>query len=942
VALSVELWALIVGVLSLLVTIIRPVRTTIGVVVDRTLILAGSSRRRYAGWFLHTYGTVRNIYLDRTEELDLANTYVPLTVRNLGGQSRVLAATIMGDPVNARLIVLGEPGSGKSTLLKAYGIGLLREARGRPLLQPDRRLMAVAAWLPQRRREVPFFVSLRALGSYLDVDPSRQRDGLHRYLVEEVLARQAKVRASGVVLRRWLDHGEVVLLLDGLDEVTDSHYTAVRDAVLEFAKTESRGARAVLSCRRQNFAQMRAGWIPVFTTETHTLAPLSDPEIHAFIDRRRSQFGGGRSVNGFFASILASGMVELHRVPLILTISLGLYLNLTAYQIPSSLTKFYDEMINDLLRRHDFRLDPSLGMANRFQAEDKRHFLREFALAMALRPDRFDEFGYDDLDRAARELSQRLVGVPTEEVRQFIKEIVDRSGLVTRVTDDHGRYIFAHRSIQEYFAAVQLQRRPAEGAAFLCAAATDLRWRQVAVLFAGLDHDYVEPYLTTLAEANLELAGTCLAVAKPVSDKLVLSIVAQLAAEVRERREAAACLAALVAATRAPKESVRQAALVALTGVLRNLPASASDLDGLLGLRADSVLPLMDALAGSSSGDVAGAVIELAGLLPSDDDRQIGPLWRILSAETRIPLTAAETIVHRLLVRATTPAGFAALKEQPPLSPDFATERLRAKVYPFTRVLPRDANLVTLLCWADHLEMQLPAVNRYLAAQAEDPAAFQTLERHRRGHAVSGSVVGRALAGCGAVAGLTCLAFSVRNVGWRSILPDPHRPWSAILYLLPVLGSFGLVGFLNGMSHWSRSRWSEALALVQSEIAIPRAPVPGPSKGSRLVLADRPEPALRLVRWWSSGALALLAVPLLMYSVAVRTALPGLPSWAYLTLAVPVSWLLFWLPATWICAYGTRIYLRKPHPFIDVYRDPASRHWVEPAGKPPEVGRVHP
>jgi hypothetical protein len=75
-----DVLGLALGVLSLLVSTVPPLRKAVVWLVDRLLILFGHTRRRYRRWFLGEYGTLRNIYLDRPEELSLERTYVPLSI----------------------------------------------------------------------------------------------------------------------------------------------------------------------------------------------------------------------------------------------------------------------------------------------------------------------------------------------------------------------------------------------------------------------------------------------------------------------------------------------------------------------------------------------------------------------------------------------------------------------------------------------------------------------------------------------------------------------------------------------------------------------------------------------------------------------------------------------------------------------------------------------
>jgi hypothetical protein len=284
-------------------------------------------------------------------------------------------------------------------------------------------------------REVPFIVKLRTFAKYA-VGPA----SLSEYLIKGILQGPARISGGHEFLLNLLKNNRCIVLLDGLDEVPDERYELVRDAIIEFSKGDDKSAfptsraRIILSCRRQNFLRIQTDWIPVFGEKPYVLAPLRDSEIFFFISKRKHDFAPPRTPEAFFASIKSSGTVELHRVPLILTISLGLYLHLTAYEIPRSIGKFYDAMINELLTRHDFRGDAGPS-SNQFSAEDKYRFLREFALAMALRPGRFEDFDFEEAITFAKAMIPKMSHVRIADADNFIREIIDRSGLLTRTSN---------------------------------------------------------------------------------------------------------------------------------------------------------------------------------------------------------------------------------------------------------------------------------------------------------------------------------------------------------------------------------------------------------------------------------------------------------------------------------------------------------------------------
>src|SRR5262249_49507915 len=80
---------------------------------------------------------------------------------------------------------------------------------------------------------------------------------------------------------------------------------------------------------------------------------------------------------------------------------------------------------------------------------------------------------------------------------------------------------------------------------------------------------------------------------------------------------------------------------------------------------------------------------------------------------------------------------FEELQRQPTQEPSFATPELRRNVYPFRNGLDHASNLVTLLCWAERLEVRLAQPNRFLEARLADPAAWARGDTDRRRKSLS-------------------------------------------------------------------------------------------------------------------------------------------------------------------------------------------------------------
>ena len=362
-----------------------------------------------------------------------------------------------------------------------------------------------------------------------------------------------------------------------------------------------------------------------------------------------------RSPDSFFEAIRASGTLDLHRFPLILAMSVGLYAARAGSPMPSSIAGFYQRMVRDMLGRRGMRLDPGGAMPLRFETSAKERFLRRFALRAGPSGPGSGEFTLSDLVRSAALAGDAAAG---NDPRGFVTEIIEHSGLLSSVGED-GRYVLAHRSIHEFLAAEGL-RESGGDASILLARARDPAWQQVILFYAaGLGVGEADAFLPALAARSPELAAHCLA-RTAVGDAAAAAVLAAL------RPASTADLTALVAAAMSPSEPVRRMA----TDRLRREVSGGDGPVRLAGGSAGSLIPLLGAVAEAGVGEIGWLVPWILQQVP-DDPRLVAPLWECLAAPGIESMDVCRDILGRLLGLAASPAGFAELaasRRGPPVS----------------------------------------------------------------------------------------------------------------------------------------------------------------------------------------------------------------------------------------------------------------------------------
>ena len=170
------------------------------------------------------------------------------------------------DDASGRLFILGEPGSGKTTLLLELAEALLDRAARDPTV-PLPVVVNLASWAAKR----------------LPID---------RWLIE---ALNHHYGVAPVLAARWVAQGQILPLLDGLDEAPQPHQ---REACVEAinAYRPDRGVtQLVVSCRTAEYSAVRQGGHQLSMQAAVAIQPLTPEQIGAYLGYSGPQLEGLRA-----------------------------------------------------------------------------------------------------------------------------------------------------------------------------------------------------------------------------------------------------------------------------------------------------------------------------------------------------------------------------------------------------------------------------------------------------------------------------------------------------------------------------------------------------------------------------------------------------------------------------------------------------------------------
>ena len=455
-----------------------------------TPLFEGLALQRYREALVDHYQHLKIPFRVNQKPLEMSEVYVPLKVAGSSDSDQVDAYGAIAQ--YRRMMITGIPGSGKTMLLRhvafSYGKGGLTGLEYRP---------------------VPVLVELHRLS-----DPALTEEELIAAIVEAF--KRNRFPNADRFVRHSLEHGKLMLLLDGLDEVNSGVRPVLVQRISDLLKSldEHQRCRLIVTCRTAVYDHEFAHE----TDQTLEVVEFSDQQMRRFLLAWRQEIPAGKSIDQLMQTLRDRPQImALARNPLLLTIIVHLYTE-PAFELPRSRAGFYRESTRILLEQWQDQF-------NRYRGSDKRRVLQYLALyqQQASTQQQRDRrsIDYPVVLEQIRQLLPSLNLDPSRDTTPLLEELVERSGLFLKI-DGGDRYQFAHLTLQEYFAAVALADKSQDLIQFFQQDPTT--WREVVKLWCGIAGNSTALIMEVCRQDQI-LGFECLADAQEIDQQTAESII---------------------------------------------------------------------------------------------------------------------------------------------------------------------------------------------------------------------------------------------------------------------------------------------------------------------------------------------------------------------------------------------------------------------------------
>ncbi len=419
--------------------------------------------------------------------------------------------------LNQNLVVLADPGMGKSTLLRMEAGATAKQEREnlRPLQGDGVRQLPPETGGLRGVEDVIFPLFLRL--SELDETAEEIIDAIPLLIKREYPKFYPEIKH---LLENKLSNGKCLLLLDALDEVPKDHRNRLKDKLNRFAGNYP--CPIICTSRIVGY-----GGAFVEGAKEVQIVPFSQKQTEGYIEiwfKNAEDYIEDESVSAekLIQELRHKPQISgLAQNPLLLSLLCSLYQE-KGLQLPARRTQVYEKAVDYMLSKWSQNRKP----LSEGKIQAKIWLLEELAYDFSC-DDEKDGIEIFDRDTLSRTIDNYLRGnqVPADfrnsTSSELIEELSEEDGILQKWDREGNKYLFLHRTFQEYLTASYLNRKIKENQNEGISAVKKLFWEydshETLILLTGL-MDKPVLLLQALTDEKddifktlLLLAGRCLA-----------------------------------------------------------------------------------------------------------------------------------------------------------------------------------------------------------------------------------------------------------------------------------------------------------------------------------------------------------------------------------------------------------------------------------------------
>ncbi|WP_211331841.1 NACHT domain-containing protein [Ulvibacter antarcticus] len=355
-----------------------------------------------------------NTFLHRSEKVRFGNIYYPIkaTYKNLTTNFEKLD-DLFAEYNN--ITIVGSAGSGKTTLIKHIFLQTIKDSK-----------------------RIPILIELRNLNDF--------KGDLEKLITEKIL--KSKVKPSDGIFKRTLESGDFLFLLDGYDEIFSDKKQEINRQIELFVDSYSKN-KFLITTRPGSGIES----FPRFYD--FKVCPLDDDDVIGFISKIVDEGERKDRIKKIVLDPKNKNYYEFLRNPLLLSMFIMAFENHP--EIPKRKSAFYRNVYDTLYSRHDgvtknsFPREKMTGL----QRDDFEGILAIFSYLTLIEGQYSftNEYLTDILDKVK---SSSDYDYNTESL------IYDLRTSISILILDGFEYFFPHRSIQEYFTALFINKLPTD------------------------------------------------------------------------------------------------------------------------------------------------------------------------------------------------------------------------------------------------------------------------------------------------------------------------------------------------------------------------------------------------------------------------------------------------------------------------------------------------